>query len=253
MDMTADVLEEAPRYKLGMIHDHRPPEVPDLAAFVTDNPVPAPPPSVAPPAVQWPMALNDQEGDCTIAGDVHRDQAGCAIVGMPWTYPGDAAVHTAYRSLTPQGQDTGLLLSTVLRVGRKPGLFGVRNGGYAVIHPKNTTLVKQGIWIFGSDYIGVNLPMPAQGQFKSDGSGVWELTHTSEDYNIEGGHCVLPVGYTAEGVIAVTWGGTVLITWEWWMTYVTQVYAVVPPAFVSHGGDGRGFNLAALDSWLPRI
>ena len=59
--------------------------------------------------------------------------------------------------------------------------------------------------------------------------------------------------HSAKGVVAVTWGGTVLITWEWWATYVSQVYAVVPPAFVEKGGDGRGFDLAALDAYLPRV
>ena len=240
-------------YKLGLIHDHNPPEVPDLSVFATTAPQ-APPAAVeAPqPAGGWPMALNNELGDCTIAGEVHVDQAGAIIVGEPWSYPGDDAVKGTYFGLTG-GADSGLLLANVLRPWNSPGGFGIKNGGYASVNPKNTTLVKQSIWIFGNAYIGVNLPMPAQQQFNPDGSGVWELTGTSADYQIEGGHCVVPVGYTAEGVIAVTWGSTVLITWEWWATYVTQAYAVVPPAFVEKGGDARGFDIAAIEQFVKNL
>jgi len=192
------------------------------------------------------MADNDSLGDCTIAGAVHLDQAGAAIVGEPWTYPGDAKVQSVYFSLSG-GQDTGLQLPQVLNPWHKRGLFADdQNGGFASVNPKNTTQVKQTIWIFGAAYIAVDLPVTAQEQFRPDGSGVWELTHTSADYQIEGGHCVTPVGYSSEGITTVTWGSTVLITWEWWQTYVSQVYAVVPRGFVEKGGDGRGFAISAI-------
>lgn len=240
------------RFKLGLIHDHAPPEVPDLATFEA-TPVPKPPASVALIQTEWPMADNDTLGDCTIAGATHVNQAGALIATEPWTYQGDADTQSTYFGLTG-GQDTGLLLPQVLKPWHMKGLFGQPpNGGYAVVNPKNTTAVKQAIWIFGNAYIGVNLPAVAQSQFRPDGSGVWELTHTAADYDIEGGHCVVPVAYSAEGVICVTWGGTVLVTWAWWATYVSQVYAVVPPAFEARGGDGRGYDLKAIDGYLPKV
>lgn len=238
-------------YKLGLIHDHAPSPVPDLAAFEA-TPVPGPPAEVALIKTDWPMADNDTLGDCTIAGACHVNQAGAVIAAEPWAYEGDDATKETYFGLTG-GADTGLMLPQVLRPWHSTGLWGEKNGGYALVHPKNTRGVKQAIWIFGNAYIAVNLPVPAQGQFRPDGSGVWELTRTAADYDIEGGHCVVPVAYNATGPIAVTWGGTVQITWEWWATYVSQVYAVVPPAFVERGGDGRGFNLAALDGFLASV
>jgi hypothetical protein len=237
-----------PRYKLGLIHDPLPSIVPDLECFAT-APIPVPPPTVAAPEVEWPMADNDTLGDCTIAGAVHLDQAGAAVTDEPWTYPGDVVVSRVYLGLTG-GPDTGLQLPQVLTPWKTPGLFGSQNGGFASVNVKNTTLVKQSVWIFGGLYIAVNLPAVAQQQFRPNGSGVWELTGTPADYDIEGGHCVAPVGYTPKGVIAVTWGSTVLITWQWWHTYVVQAYAVVPPAFVTKGGDARGFDLAAIDGYL---
>jgi hypothetical protein len=145
------------------------------------------------------------------------------------------------------------MLPQVLRPWHLGQLAGGANGGYAIVRPKNTTAVKQSIWIFGNGYTAVDLPAIAQQQFRPDGSGVWELTHTSADYAIDGGHCIVAVAYSAEGVYCVTWGSTVLVTWGWWATYVVQCYAVVPPAFAEKGGDGRGYNLAALDAYLPRV
>ena len=201
----------------------------------------------------WGMMLNDSLGCCTISGAVHLDQVGAAIVDEPWTYPGDEKVRNVYFGLTG-GADTGLQLPQVLDPWHRTGLFGNdANGGFAAVHPKNNTMVKQTIWIFGAAYIAVSLPQTAQEQFRPDGSGVWELTHTSADYDIEGGHCVTPNGYSAEGVRAYTWGSTVLITWEWWHTYVSQCYAVVPRGFVEKGGDGRGFNIAAIERDLGAI
>lgn len=248
--MTATDLD-APRYKLGLIHDHNPPEVPDLATFEA-TPVPKPPASVLLIKTEWPMADNDRLGCCADAGKVHVNQSGALIASEPWTYQGDGSLETEYFGMTG-GQDTGLLLPQVLKPWHLGKLAGGANGGYASVNPKNTTAVKQSIWIFGNAYIGVNLPAVAQSQFRPDGSGVWELTHTDADYDIEGGHCVVPVAYNATGPIAVTWGGTVQITWAWWAIYVTQVYAVVPPAFVERGGDGRGYDLKAIDAYLPKV
>ena len=255
--MTFTLDQDLARFPLGLIHDHLPPEVPDLAVFA-EKPIPIPPVGVALPEAKggWPMALNDTYGDCTIAGALHVDQAGAIVTDQEWTYCGDADVEQTYFGLTG-GEDTGLQLPSVLRPWYSPGIFGsgksFASGGYASLNVKNTTLVKQSIWIFGNAYIAVNLPMPAQQQFRTDGSGVWDLTGTDADEQIEGGHCVAPVGYTAEGVIAITWGSWVLITWKWWNTYVVGAYAVIPPAFVERGGDARGFNLPAIDSFVQQL
>jgi hypothetical protein len=253
--MTADIVQingDAPRFRLGLLHDHRPPEVPGLGEFAVTV-VPKPPANVAPIKTIWPMADNDRLGDCTVAGAVHVNQAGALITLEPWTYMGDGVVQDTYFGLSG-GKDTGLLLPQVLKPWHMGVFLGQQpNGGYAVVPPKHTTQVKQSIWIFGNVYIAVDLPAIAQDQFKPDGSGVWELTHGPEDYDIEGGHCVVGVGYNAEGVYCVTWGSLVLATWEWWFTYVIQAYAVIPPAFKAKGGDGRGFDLTRIDRYLPKV
>jgi hypothetical protein len=253
MSFNTDLLESgAPRMKTGLILNPNPEPMGPLLATVATTTIPTPPVLVEAPQAEWPMADNDRLGCCTIAAEVHVEQAGAIITSEPWTYPGDEAVETTYEKLTG-GPDTGLELPQVLVPWKTPGLFGAENGGYGLIHPKDHSLCKSGIAIFGNLYIAVALPAIAQEQFRPDGTGVWELTHTAQDDDIEGGHCVVPVGYERLGVIAVTWGSTVTITWSWWNKYVQQVYTVVPSRFVEKGGDAKGFDLAQLDAFLPVI
>lgn len=238
------------RFKLGLIHEPHA-SAPDLLTFATE-PIPTPPANVPLIEADYPMALNNNKGDCTIAGAVHVNELGDLVAGEPWTYCGDALVDKTYTGLTG-GPDTGLMLPQVLKPWHRGEFLGQKpNGGYGSIHSKNTKLLKTGIWVFGNAYCAVNLPAIAQTQFKSDGSGVWELTGTSEDYNIEGGHCIVGAAYTSEGVYMLTWGEWVLATWEWWFTYGVQAYSVVPPGFVARGGDARGFSVAQLDGWLDK-
>lgn len=233
------------RYRLGLIHDHQPPKTADLAAYAT-GPLPTPPAEVQVPDVPggFPMADNDRLGDCTIAGGpVHGDQVWRALTQMPYTYPGDQAVQEAYFGLTG-GADTGLMLRQVCEAWRK-GLLGSTITAYAPVDPQDLTAVKGSIAFFGCCYVGVNLPAVAQQQFRPDGSGVWDLTGTDADYDIEGGHCVLFAGY-GSNLVAVTWGSTVQVTPRWWATYARSAYAIIPAEFEEHGGDTRGINVAQL-------
>lgn len=242
---------EAPRMKLGLIHDHRPGLVPDLAVFAT-KPLPAPAAKVAVPAIGTPpMALNNQLGDCTIAGVVHLDETWSAITSEPWTYCGDEKVRSSYFSLTG-GEDTGLMIDDVLQTwhSTKLGCSPFKIGGFAPIHPQNSTAVKQAIDFFGAAYCGVNLPTIAQQQFQN--GEAWHLTGTEADYDIEGGHCIDLIAYDSV-YYAITWGAVQAVELAWIARYCTQARAIVPHEFEKRGGDARGLNIAALDQWLTHL
>lgn len=239
-------------YKTGRIHDHLPPPVPDLATYAT-KPLPAPPDEVDVPGANlknWGMDLNDTYGDCTIAGADHIGEADCAVAKEQYHAPSSAVIERTYFGLTG-GADSGLVMSAVLKAWRATGLFGQKLAAYAPVHAQNTTLVQQCIAWFGAAYIGVNLPKPAEGQFSPDGTGVWDLTGTSADNQIEGGHCVAPVGYRSDGSVqAVTWGAIVTITPAWWSKYVEEVWATITEPFVLRSGDARGLSLSTLEADL---
>ena len=57
---------------------------------------------------EYPMALNDTYGDCTIAGIIHMLQLAYSEIGETFEYLGDEAVKEEYFKLSG-GADTGLV------------------------------------------------------------------------------------------------------------------------------------------------
>lgn len=194
---------------------------------------------------EWPVALNNALGDCTIAGWVHALEVQAAEVGETCAYPGDPAVEKTYYGLTG-GPDSGLLLSTVIGAASTRGLFGHRLNGAAMIHPHNVTALKQTIDFWGCAYVGVTLPQSAEQQFADQQP--WTVDQFS---SIAGGHCILHVGYDADYIYSVTWGSVVRIAWSWWRAYGTQAFALVPDYFTAaNHGPTASLNLAAMKSDL---
>jgi hypothetical protein len=197
------------------------------------------------------MLGNDQWGDCTIAGADHVIMADSAVCKQPYAAPSLTAVEHEYFGLTG-GPDSGLVMSKVLSSWRAAGMFENKLAAYAPVHATNTTALQQCIDWFGTAYCGVNLPQPAEGQFNQNGTGVWDLTGTSADKQIEGGHCIVLVGYDAEHIYAVTWGAIVGITYQWWAQYADEAWATITQEFVKSGGDARGISLTTLQADLNK-
>lgn len=238
-------------YRMGRIHDHQPPPIGDLSTYATKE-LPPPAASVAVPGndwANWGMLGNNQWGDCTIAGAAHVMLADSTIVSTPYTLPALNVVERVYFGLTG-GPDSGLVMSKVLGAWRASSMFGNKLAAFAPVHAQNTTLLQQSIEWFGTAYCGVNLPQPAEGQFQPDGKGVWDLTGTAADHQIEGGHCIALVAYDAQYLYAVTWGAIVAITYRWWSHYADEAWATITQEFVNRGGDARGLSLAALQADL---
>ena len=220
----------------------------DLTHYLTE-PLPAPPAEVAAPELDYPMAVNDRLGDCTIAGALHTDQAVAALTGEPWTYPGDDAVEQTYFGLSG-GADTGLVETDVLRQWSTAGLFGRRLAAFAPLHVKHTQTIKQAVSLCGAAYTGVLVPAPAQQQFAN--RQPWDLTGTAADSQIEGGHAVPILGYNATGPVVCTWGALQQATWRWWLTYGEECYAVIT-AEVKARGSLRGVDFGQLERDLSAL
>jgi hypothetical protein len=241
------------RFKLGRIHSFAAPPVANLASYAT-QPLPPPATSVAVPGSNqsnWGMDGNDQWGDCTIAGVDHVIEADSTIVSSTYSAPALDDIKKTYFGLTG-GPDSGLVIADVLKAWQAPGLFSNKLSAYAPVNPRNTTALQQCIEWFGAAYVGVNLPATADAQFKTDGTGTWDLTGTAEDHKIEGGHCIVLVGYDSAKLYAVTWGAIVGITYAWWTQYADEAWATITQAFVDRGGDARGLDLATLQADLSK-
>ena len=220
----------------------------DFTYYATEE-LAAPPTTIPAPQLVYPMADNDRLGCCTISGAEHSDQAASALVGASWTYPGDAPTEQTYFSLTG-GADTGLVESRVLQAWTNPGLFGKKLAAFAPLAVKHTRAIKQATALCGVVYTGILVPAVAQQQFGEHKP--WALTHTPADSDIVGGHCVPIVGYSTLGPIVVTWGALQQMTWEWWLTYSEEAYAIIT-AEVKAAGKLRGVNLAALESDIAAL
>jgi len=180
----------------------------------------------------YPMALNDTYGDCTIAGVIHMLQLAYAEIGEVFEYPGDEAVKQEYFKLTG-GADTGLVEHEVLKTWMNDGLFGTKISAYAPVNIKNRDELAAAIYLFGSVYLGVEMPPDAETQFESHQP--WHVPQYAEEAS--GGHCVVATGCNRFGVDIITWGATESMTWQWWETYGSEAWVVIPEAFVEldHG------------------
>jgi hypothetical protein len=251
--------------RLGRIKPAEPPKL-RLAKYLDEAVVlPATPPTAdfysAVPA--WPMYENDSLGDCTCAAPGHMVQAWSAAAGAMKTMDDADVVRMYWETGDPAADsgsaggptDTGRNEMSVLDYWRKQGIGAGQTWvdkitAYAGVEASNLDLVKAAIALFGGVYIGVALPLTAQGQ------SVWDVVDEPgrDEPGSWGGHAVNIVGYDEDEFVLVTWGGLMRMTVAFFEKYVDEVYAVLSPDFL--GGEGHspaGFDLVALEADLSAL
>ena len=169
--------------------------------------------------VSYPMALNGTYGDCVVAGHIHLSQAVAAENGGTYVVPADPVIQQEYFSLTG-GADTGLVESTFLSTARNSPILGSQVDVFCPFDFTNVDHVKSAIYVFGGVFLGVSLPQSAEDQFP----GGWTVVSGSP---IVGGHCVVGIGFDVAGIYLITWGSVIHATWEWFLKYVDEAYAII--------------------------
>lgn len=216
-----------------------------MLAFYQKNPLPVAPESVEVPAVNdWGMLANDKYGDCTFAGIVHARMANAAVLGITEAFPSEQDVIAAYLQYTG-GQDQGAVEADLLKYWQTNGLFNSKITAYAPTDHADFDELRSVIDSYGFAYIGVQLPVTFQQQFVS--GQPWALTGTPADQQIEGGHCVILVGYNKDYAQCITWGKVQQVTWEWLRSYMEESWAIITPEIEQKGqyGDLRLDELTA--------
>lgn len=211
----------------------------------------------------WQMALNDSLGDCTIAGACHMFAAMAVYAGSPEPLFSDEEITTAYSAVSgyvpgDPGTDNGADMQTVLEYLRATGLTDETGkthkvAGYAAFgNCADEILLAQVLEVFGSVYVGVNLPESAQSEF-SDGEP-WDWQPSSP---IEGGHCIALQRRTVGGIGVlgyVTWGSTTKATRGFQRHYAEEAWAVVGADWLEANGDSiSGLDLGQLLSDLQYV
>jgi len=228
-----------------------------LGAFVNLSNLPPAPDSAnwAPRVGNFPVYLNDQIGDCAIAGPAHMVQTWTANDGKVFT-PTDAQVVAEYEKVGGYrpgnpSTDNGCVLLDVLRTWRNVGFFGGhRIGAFATVEPSNLLLTNTSIYLLGCLCIGLALPVAAQS------IEVWDLPRVGRRLpswakGSWGGHCVEIVGYAPGWYDIVTWGRVMRMSVDFYHAYCDESYCAISRDWL--GPDNKapnGFNAAQLTEAL---
>lgn len=232
-------------FKLGR---NRPPvkRMMRLHDYRTAVPLPAPPAtcSYAPKAAGAlkQMYLNDQLGDCVIAGIAHLVGVFSGNAGMPTVQFTPAQITTLYSAIggyvpgdssTDNGCDERTAFAYWQQCGAPAGSNKIT--GWVSIDGTDPVKVRQALWLFENLVFGVELPDAWIDPGPNGPGFVWDVAGAPDPDN---GHCFVGVGYDQTGVTIDTWGMLGKITNPAIANYATaggsgELYAVITPAVIA--------------------
>lgn len=205
----------------------------------------------------WPMYLNDQLGDCTIAAAGHMFAGMAVYAGYPEPVFADAEILKAYSAVSGYNpvngdDDNGAQPVDVLNYLNKTGLTDQTGKTHkvaawaAIRYVDSPGLATQVLNTFGSVYWAINCPESAQTQFTGPGS-LWTYDASSP---IEGGHAIVLQRRRDQvpGIFSpVTWGALIQEELGFFLHYTTEAFAVVSEDWIAANGDTiEGLDLAQL-------
>lgn len=210
------------------------------------------------------MLGNDDWGDCVEAcnGHVVEQQTNLGQGAEYSVSTSDAlAAYTRITGFNPSAgppgnnpTDQGTMIQDGLNDLRKTGFGPHKIAAFAQLDPSNMADVKLAVAEFGAVDIGLAFPASAMGQFNA--GQPWDVVSGSQ---IEGGHCVLVVGYDAKYLYVYTWGAVQKMTQAFWDKYVKgnggEAWAVVSADWVNAntGKDPEGVSAAALGAQFAAL
>lgn len=186
--------------------------------------------------------LNDQLGDCVVAGVAHLVGLFIANSGLPPDLFTDAqiiAMYSAIGGYVPgdPSTDGGCDERTALRYWQQSGAPAGSNKilGWVSIDGSNPTKVKTALWLFENLVFGVELPDAWIDPFPSAPGFIWDVAGPANPNN---GHCIVGVDYDQRGVQVDSWGMIGTITYEAIAKYATttgsgELYAVLSPQIIA--------------------
>jgi hypothetical protein len=227
-----------------------------FGAYLTPQ-LPPPPPAVnyGKAVPSWPIYYNDQYGDCTCAAAAHMIQNWTASAGKEVS-PANQDVLDFYEHFTTPGPDNGCVMLSVLKYWRSTGLGNDKITAFAQVENKNMTEAQDAVNLFGSLYIGVELP-----DFAVNSSNILETPWVVPPQgpvgdaapNPQNGHCIPAVAYDQRNLYVVTWGAVKSMSWQFYATYADEAFAVLSKDFLTKDKAPAGFDLAQLTADLAEI
>ena len=234
-----------------------------LAKYVDLAKLPTPPPSVD-YATKASMAidevyLNDQLGDCVIAGGYHLvgvwtgNATGSAFIASDEQIKRDYAAIGGYVDGDPS-TDQGCNEQDALKYWIEFGYAdGSKLAAWAGVDATNVGQVMMAAYLFEDLMLGIELPDAWLSDFSMP---VWDAAGPANPNN---GHCVVVVGYDGSGVQIATWGMIKTITWAALAMYCSpssggEMYALLSPdAIGPRSVAPNGFDLATLQADIAAL
>jgi hypothetical protein len=221
------------------------------------------------------MMLNDSLGDCTCAAIGHIIQCWTAENGAEVILP-DSDILSLYEAAcgynpADPSTDQGGVELDVLNYWRKTGVAGHTLGAYAILQKRAGSLwgkllsgtswrhdVMRSVYYFGAAYIGVALPDAVITQLDKGNVIPWEFPadkDASWNPNPDNGHAICIVAYDADGVVIVTWGQLLTVSWDFLDACMDEGYCPFSKDIVNavSGKSPQNFALAQLQTDLNAV
>lgn len=226
------------------------PRVPRMAIKLSNylmSALPAPPTACSYSKAALPVLhdvmLNDQYGDCGIAGAYHivgveTGNAGALFHATKSQIIADYSKIGGFDPNHPDTTDNGIVLADALNYYQSHGFAnGTKLLGSCEIDATNLTESKQAFNLAENGYLGMDLPDKWIGPFPSKDGDVWDV---AGDPDLNNGHCVPVVEYNATGPVICTWGILVQMTWAAYAKYAGraaggEVYIMFTPDQLAKG------------------
>lgn len=153
--------------------------------------------------------LNDQLGDCVIAGYCHIRGVTSANSGGPEVLFSSSDIIKMYSAIggyvpgnpsTDQGCDEQTALNYWTQHG---GTDGSKLLGWLALDATNPTEYRTALWLFENLYFGIELPDAWINPMPSGPGFTWGVAGAPDPHN---GHCIMGMGYSPSGVKVDTWG-----------------------------------------------
>jgi len=231
------------------------PQIPQFSAMTAGRNLPPPPDSVDWTAKLAGTApgemLNDQINDCSCAAFYHAMQVWTGNINPPPQTQPDTIVEQLYCAVSGWNPASGgqgppcseqAVLTYLVNHGAPLAGGGVnRLAAFVEIDPHDIDDVKRCIAACGVAYIGFQVPqylLPAP-------PPLWQVQTGNDAVAYD--HAVILVGYDAAGATLISWGHRFKMTWDFFVKYTDEAYALVDQAWVdAKGTTPGGIGLDAL-------
>ena len=230
-------IHDHPNQKLGRRDPSNGPAI-EFGEHVTDTPPTAPIVNPAPQLV-WPMDMNNEWGDCVVAGFDHGMEAIYKALVGSYTNLTVSQSLSYYRTQNPDFDpttgvgDNGMDIQTFLAYLAKHGQIL----GFAKIDHTNPAEMDTAIYLGLAIITGETLTKAQQTQ------QVWDVVPNDP---VWGGHCTVSVGYPgADRDTCVTWGKTIDMTERFVQTAVEEAWFVVTQAHINNPSFRAGYDMVS--------